>query len=162
MDAWSMNSMSNYLLPYAISNLVALFLLWLSWKRPRTGILIFGIIFILAGSFNFYTASTTPEVYMQYASWVLFDFYVDFILEYFRNNAGIIVKMIAMGQLLTGTLLLIKKERTQFAGVLGGIIFFIAIAPLGFGSAFPATLVMALTLFIGYKRSLRNQARKIY
>jgi len=117
MDAWSMNSMSNCLLPYAISNLVALFLLWLSWKRPRTGILVSGIIFILAGSFNFYTASTTPEVYMQYASWVLFDFYVDFILEYFRNNAGIIVKMIAMGQLWTGTLLLIKKTDVICRGI---------------------------------------------
>jgi hypothetical protein len=161
MDVLSMNNLHEFLIPYTVSNLIAFLLFWLCWKRPRTGMIVFGIIFILAGIFNFYTASTTPEVYWQYASWALLDLYVEFIQGFFRENARIIVKIIAFGQLLTGALLLVKKGRTRFSGVLGGIIFFIAIAPLGIGSAFPATLIMALGLFTGYKKSLGDRSRKI-
>ena len=156
-----MNSFSDFLIPYAVSNLFSLLLLWLNWKRPRVGLVLFGFIFILAGIFNFYTASTTPEIYLQYASWALFDFYVEFIGGFFRDHAGMIVKMIAVGQILIGVMLLIKKREMKLPAIIGGILFFIAIAPLGLGSAFPATLIMALGLLGGYKRSMGNRSDKI-
>jgi hypothetical protein len=130
-------------------------------KKSPAGLLVFGVIFILAGIFNFYTASTTPEVYQQYATGALFDFYVNFIHGFFRRHAEIIVKLIAAGQMLVGILLLIKKGEARFSGVFGGILFLIAIAPLGIGSAFPATLIMALALFTGYKKSLTARKGEI-
>lgn len=161
MDASSMNDFNDFLIPYAVSNLIGLLLLWLNWKRPRAGLIVFGIIFLLAGIFNFYTAASEPEVYQQYASWAVFTIYVEFITGFFREHAGMIVKIIAMGQILIGALLLAKKGRMKLPAVIGGILFFIAIAPLGLGSAFPATLIMALGLFVGYKRSVDHHSDKI-
>lgn len=161
MDASSMNDFNDFLIPYAVSNLIGLLLLWLNWKRPRAGLIVFGIVFLLAGIFNFYTASTTPEDYQQYASWAWIDFYVEFITGFFKHHAGTIVKIIALGQILIGAMLLTKKGRMKLPAVIGGIIFFVAIAPLGLGAAFPATLIMALGLFMGYKRSVDHPPDKI-
>jgi hypothetical protein len=161
MDVSLMNDFNDFLIPYAVSNLIGLLLLWLNWKRPRAGLIVFGMIFLLAGIFNFYTASTTPEDYQQYASWAIINFYVEFITGFFRDHAEVIVKVIAMGQILIGALLLTKKGRMKLPAVIGGILFFIAIAPLGLGSALPATLIMALGLFMGYKRSVDHRPDKI-
>jgi hypothetical protein len=112
-----MNSLSNYLIPYAVSNLIALLLIWLNWKRPRAGLVVFGIIFITAGIFNFYTASITPVLYLQYAVWALIDLYVEFIHGFFSDHAGTIVKIIAIGQILVGILLLVKIRIIQYSGM---------------------------------------------
>ena len=142
------------LIPYAVSNVIALLLMWLCWKKPVTGLIAFGIIFILAGIFNFYTASANPLLYQSYADGTIFGFYNRFITGYFRDHTAMIVRFIAAGQMLTGILILIRKGKALLGGILGAIIFLVAIAPLGTGSAFPATLILALAVFIAYKKNI--------
>jgi len=44
------------------------------------------------------------------------------------------------------------KRALFLLGILGGIIFLVAISPLGVGSAFPSTLLMAVSLVLLYLR----------
>ncbi|MBC7339277.1 MAG: hypothetical protein H5U04_05385 [Firmicutes bacterium] len=43
-------------------------------------------------------------------------------------------------------------RRFLWLGVAGGIVFLLAIAPLGVGSAFPSTLLMAVALYLMWRR----------
>jgi len=56
-----------------------------------------------------------------------------------------------VGQLLIALGLILNKTWTKIACI-GGIIFGLAIAPLGVGSAFPATVSMAVAFFILFKK----------
>jgi hypothetical protein len=156
-----MSSLNEFLVPYVISNLIALALVWICWKRSHLGIILFGILFILAGLINLYMATFSPEVYQEYATGVLFEFYADFIRGFFKDHAALLVTLVALGQLITGTALFIKKQPFRSIGSTLGILFLISIAPLGIGSAFPATLIMAMALFTGYKKTHNPSREKI-
>ena len=62
----------------------------------------------------------------------------------------LVVGFIATAQAFIAVSLLLKG-RIYKAGIIGGVIFLIAIAPLGVGSAFPCTLLLALALGMIYK-----------
>jgi len=75
--------------------------------------------------------------------------YQKFIYGPFSSYTSLFVSLIALGQILVGIFVLLKK--TFFLlGILGGIIFLAAISPLGIGSAFPATLFMVFSLVLLY------------
>lgn len=136
-----------YLLPYIFSNITAVGLLLLSICRPRTSKYIFAVIFLAAGVFNFFAVSSSPEIYVEgYGKTAVFSFYKEFIYGPFSRNTELFVRLIACGQMLVGILLMSRKFFFK-AGIAGGILFFIAIAPLGIGSAFPCTAIMALSLY---------------
>jgi hypothetical protein len=109
-----------------------------------------GIIFILAGIFNIFTVIRDPDAYLTYREHAV-EFYKFFIDGVFSSFTIFVVSLIGAGQILVGYFLL-RKERLFLFGILGGILFFIAIAPLGIGSAFPSTLLMAFSLIVLYVR----------
>lgn len=144
--------LKTYLLPYIISNLLGLGLFILGWKKPGIGRVVFSIIFLAAGIFNMYTAQTTPEIYTIYAEGAVLGIYQSFIKGTFAGHARLFVSLIAVGQMLVALLLLPRNKTARTLGVFGGILFFLAISPLGTGSAFPAPLLMAAGLFLCHDR----------
>lgn len=142
---------SDYLGPYIATNLVSIGLILLAIKRPGIARSIFVVVFLAAGAFNIYTALTEPEAYLSYGDLVAFTFYRDFINGFFSRHTREIIVAIALGQLSIG-FMLTRTERIRDAGVLGGIVFLVAIAPLGIGSAFPSTLLMAGALVVMWRR----------
>lgn len=145
-----------YLLPYLISNGVGLLLIFICFKWPKIGRIVFGIIFLAAGIFNFYTAGVSPEPYVDvYGSTAVFSFYKNFIYGFFNQHAQLLIRIIAIGQLTVGILLYTRKVYFKL-GVLGGIFFLLAISPLGVGSAFPCTLLMIIALFLLLRRGFEK------
>lgn len=138
---------ADYLAPILVSNAVAagMILLAIKWPRVARGLVVF--VFLAAGAFNTYTALTQPESYLNYANWAVLDVYRNFISGPFAANTQLFVLVIAAGQLAVAALLT-RSGRVFNLGIAGGIVFFVAIAPLGIGSAFPSTLLMALALII--------------
>ena len=137
------------------SNLVALAMLGLSvGKRKRDGLtisspfhveigrLLYFLLFLWAGCWNMYLANTNPEEYLTYAPLAYSAAYRNFILGYFASHVTAIVGAIAVGQ-LSIALLLAARGRAVQAGLVGAIVFLLAIVPLGVGSGFPATVIMA-------------------
>lgn len=118
---------------------------------------VFVLIFLSAGLFNTYTALTEPQAYQTYAEWAVLAFYRNFINGFFSAHTQAIVVAIAVGQ-LTVAALLTRSGRLLTTGAIGGILFLMAISPLGVGSAFPATLLMAAALVVIQRRLAQRGA----
>jgi len=137
---------------YIGSNIVAVVLLLAAFRWPRFVRWIFLVSFLAAGLFNAATAISQPEAYLMYAEWTPVPRYRDFILGSFSQNTTAFVLAIALGQLFVGLLLAIPKRVPLALGVLGGGVFLAAIAPLGYGSGFPFSLIAIAALLVMYPR----------
>jgi hypothetical protein len=136
---------------YAISNLVALVLLWACWERPAWGRLLFFLLFAWASWTNTSTVLQAPDNYIGYAQYTFSDWYAQFIYGFFAEHTQTIVLSIAACQALIAVSMLLRGWFFRL-GAVGAIVFLLAIAPLGTGSAFPCTLIMALAMWLLYRK----------
>jgi len=107
--------------------------------------------FLWASYFNSTSAIHSPEIYLNYAKLDALPVYSKFITGFFSQHITALVLIIALGQFLIAVGLILNKTWVKLACT-GGIIFGLAIAPLGVGSAFPATVSMAIAFFILLKK----------
>ena len=142
---------SEWLGPYIGSNLFSILLSVVAALRPRVSRWVFVLMFLAAGIVNISTAIQQPWVYLDYGQSALPELYRSFIYGFFSQHTQPIVLAIATGKLIVGVLL-ITRGWLFGLGVLGGIIFLVAIAPIGVFSGFPATLIMAAALFVTWRR----------
>ncbi len=147
---------SEFLGPYLGSNIISATLVVAAVKWPRVTRALFVTIFLSAGVFNAYTAITEPEAYLMYADMAVLDVYRNFITGFFSGHTEIIVFAIAIGQLGVAALLC-GGNRFLTIGVGGGVMFFVAIMPLGVGSAFPASLLLAIAIVLMWRRLVRDK-----
>jgi hypothetical protein len=140
--------------PYIITNAITFLLLFICYKWPKIGKVAWGVIFILAGIFNMYTGISNPQAYVDYGFQAI-GLYQKFIYGIFSSYTSLIVSLIASGQILVGIFLFMKRK-LFLLGITGGVIFLVAIAPLGMGSAFPSTLLMSISLVLLYIRSKKT------
>ena len=126
-----------------ISTGVACLMLAVSWRWRSVGRFAFVALFAWAAQLNLRTALTAPEVYLEYAPLAWSSWYRDIILGPFARHITPIVGAIAVGQaaIAVGVSL---RGRAAASGLIGAAVFLVAIAPLGIGSGFPATVIMAL------------------
>lgn len=129
------------------STVVALLMAFASWRSRNVGRLLLVLLFLWAGQVNLRTAVVQPEVYLDYAPLAYSDAYRRFILGFFARHIPVIVGAIAIGQLAIAVLTSLRG-RAVHLGLGGAIVFLVAIVPLGIGSGFPATLIMALAATI--------------
>ena len=139
-----------YLIAYAISNTFALVVLFFAWKQNRLGRIFLFVLFGWASWANWTTALNSPNDYLAYADLTFLPFYKQFIEGWFGNHVLTVVGFIASTQALIAFSLLLKGNVYK-AGVIAGIIFLLSIAPLGVGSAFPCTVLLAVAMMILYK-----------
>lgn len=142
-----------YLIAYIISNIVALILLFLSWKQPRIARLLFFLLFVWASWTNWTTALHNPHFYIEYADLSFLDTYKQFIRGWFSRHVIEMVGFIATCQALIALSMLFKGWILK-TGAIGAIIFLLGIAPLGVGSAFPFSITASVALYL----ILRNRA----
>lgn len=141
---------------YSVSNLLAVLLLLACWKKPAWGRLLFFLLFGWAAWFNSTMALSTPAIYTGYAQYAFFGLYRQFINGFFAEHTPPFVLAIAAGQAGVAVGML-AKGRLFRLGAIGGILFLVSIAPLGIGSAFPATLVMAWAMWMLYRQGDTGQ-----
>lgn len=151
-----MNSLdsSTVMILYLVSNAVALLLLFTATKYHRVCRGLFFMLFAWASYTNFTTAIRTPHFYLSYAESSFFDSYKVFINGWFSAHITAVVCLIAAGQAMIAFSMLMRGTLFRI-GAAGGIVFLLAIAPLGVGAAFPCTLLMAASLWILWGR--RNE-----
>jgi len=147
-----MNALENkiYLIAYVISNLFALTLLFLSFKHVKLSRFLFFLLFGWASWANWTTAVNSPDDYLNYADLTFLPVYKNFILGWFSVHISALVGFIAISQALIAFSLLLKGWAYKL-GVIGAVIFLVAIMPLGIGSAFPCTMVLAIAMAKMYK-----------
>lgn len=141
-----------------VSNIVALALLFLSWKRKNLTRVLFAILFIWASWTNWRTANHNPDFYLAYGEQAV-SFYNKIIYGEFAKHITGYVSLIAMGQLLIGLGLLARGIIVKISCI-GGMIFLLAIAPLGAGAAFPFSITASIALFLLFKHNFTKDILK--
>jgi hypothetical protein len=141
-----------YLLPYLISNAVALVLLGAAFRRATWVRWASIVIFVLAAWTNARIALTSPLEYQGFGALAVLAPYRRFIFGWFRGHTTSLVLPIAAGQLAIASLLLLNSERSRWLGAGGAVVFLLAIAPLGVGSAFPFSLTYGAALIVMARR----------
>jgi hypothetical protein len=149
-----MNNINQYLVPYLISQVVAIIFLMIVYKNTRITRLLFSVIFIGASITNFSAGFSNPDVYLEYSKMAL-PFYRDFINGWFSQYNHIMVPLIAAGQMLIGIGMLLKGLWVRLA-CYGAIIFLLGITPLMVGSAFPFPLLVSWAAWVVLKRDRKD------
>jgi len=147
-----MNGLKEFLVPYIISNLLFLLCLMAAVKKPIWARLFLAAVFLWAACVNTRTVLIHPEVYLEYARLTPVPFYRAFINGYFSQHIRPFILVITTCEFLIFVGLLLANRWVKLA-CWGGILFGLAISPLSAGSAFPATLLMALSFWILYNRN---------
>jgi hypothetical protein len=131
---------------YIIANILAFFSILASTRFPKLARLFFLFLFGWAFWINSSMAIDTPWVYQDYADSSI-PIYRKFITGAFESIMTPLVLVIAAGQALLAILMTLKGKLFKL-GCWGGIIFCLAVSPIGSYAAFPATLFMAIALYI--------------
>jgi hypothetical protein len=142
-----MEALKEWLIPYIISNIVFGLTIPAALKKPMWARIFLAGFFLWASFFNSTSAIRSPEIYLDYARLNPLPIYSQFIDGFFSQHITVFVFAIAVGQFLIFLGLVLNKTWTKL-GCIGGVIFGLAIAPLGVGSAFPATVSMAIAFLI--------------
>jgi hypothetical protein len=152
-----------WLVPYLISNAVAVILLLFAFKRPEVTRWACVLIFLAAAVVNSRLAIIRPLDYVDYGVFTPSALYREFIYGWFSRHVRMLVLPIAAGQLAIAALLT-RRRPWHRLGTAGAILFLLGIAPLGVGSAFPfsflligALLVMELRLNRGVLPQVRSR-----
>ena len=130
---------------YTVVNLLFLFSIWSSKHWPHLTRLFFLLLFGWASWFNATTALEAPWVYQDYADTAI-PLYKWFILGPFATIIKPMILVIAACQALIALTMVLKGDVFRL-GCWDGLIFGVAIAPLGWYAAFPATVLMAVAFY---------------
>ena len=138
---------SEYTFPWLISNLIGVVSLLVAVRSPNLSRKTWGFLLIVAAVVNAYTVLTDPTAYHEFGV-VAIPPIQKFIYSRCFARPEYLVFPIAVCQGLVGIELLFDNS-SRFRRVLAlraAIVFFIGIATLGVGSAFPSSLLYAMTM----------------
>jgi hypothetical protein len=130
-------------IPHVISVLIATGFLLASVYRPLLARKLYAALFVYATLVNAAVVFYKPLSYLDNARYALLESYRSFILGWFADHIGLVVGSISFGQALITAGLIVGGKWAR-AAMLGAIIFFVAITPLGVASAFPSSLIWAV------------------
>lgn len=137
---------SQYAVPHLISIFASVLLLISSHAFPRVARALFALLFAWACATNWSVVLERPSVYLEYGGLSVMALYREFIGGFFASHVLPIVGAIATCQGLIAAGLLMGGRPARIA-LVGAAVFLLAIAPLGVGSAFPSTVIMATGCF---------------
>lgn len=149
-----MKGIGEFLVPYIISQIVAIAILITSVKSTRWARILFSVLFFWAFGINMYLGITNPDSYLNNARFAL-PIYRDFINGWFSHYNHIVIPVIACGQLLIAIGMLLNNWWIKWACI-GSIIFLLSISPLMVASAFPFSFVVSAAALVILKRDERN------
>ncbi len=150
-----MDLFKEFFIPWLLSNSIAILFLVAAIRKTKLARLLIALLFAWACWLNYTTAHYNPEEYLNYAVLTPFGLYHDFINGWFKAHIVSMVTIISLGQGLIAIGMLLKDWVVRLAS-LSAIVFFLAIAPLGIGAGFPATIVSAVAIYFILKKDDLN------
>ena len=146
-----MELLLEYLPQWIGSNVIAILILVAAIKKPKLARVLFVLLFAWACCINYTTVHNSPEAYLEYARLTPFDLMRNFINGWFTAHVTWMIMLISFGQGLIAIGMLLKGWFVRIAGI-GAIIFLLAITPLGVGSGFPCSVIVAIAVYIILKK----------
>jgi hypothetical protein len=132
-------------------NLFAVLLILVAARWPRLARCIFSVLFLGAGIWNLFASLSMPMFYVVTYGRLATPPYAAFIAGPFASNPALFVVPIAVGQLVVGALATGTGGRVRLS-MLGSMLFLLAIAPMGVGSAFPFSIFVMLAAYLVFRR----------
>jgi hypothetical protein len=146
-----MEQIRSALATYVGWQVYALVLVLVAAKWPRVARSIFSILFLGAGVWNLFASLTMPHFYVTTYGPLATPPYAAFINGPFAANPALFVVPIALGQLAIGILATGTGPWVRLA-MIGGMVFLLAIAPMGVGAAFPFSVFVIVAAYLVYRR----------
>lgn len=147
-------NIKQFWLPYLIAQVFSVIILIVAWKNTKIARILFALLFLGASITNLYTVFKTPDAYLSYADMAII-FYKDFINGWFSKYHQVIIPVIATGQFLIATGMVLKSHWVKWACT-GAIIFLLSIAPLLVGAGFPFSLTVSLAAWLILQKDDRD------
>lgn len=145
-----MEGLNQYIIPYLLSQVVAIVIIMMAYRNTRITRILFGLMFLGASVINMSAGINDPTVYVDYGKMAL-PFYRDFIIGWFSQHNNVVVPAIAVAQFFIGLGMILRGTLVKLACI-GAILFFLGITPLMVGSAFPFPLFAAWAAWVVYRR----------
>jgi hypothetical protein len=149
-----MDELHEYLVPYLISQVVSIIILFAAWKRTRWARWLFSVLFLWASATNMYIGLTDPDSYLDNARFAI-PLYQDFINGWFSHYNHIIIPLIAVGQFFISIGMVLHSWWVKIACI-GSIIFLLSIAPLMLGAAFPFSITVSIASWLIFLNDDKN------
>jgi len=131
---------------YLISNAAAIIILLISIWYKRPGNMLLAIMFLAGAVINAWQAIYEPDRYNIYALIAALPVYEYLISSVFLEHIKFYILLLMVFQLVIGVSLLYNKRWA----LLVAAIYLLAMAPLGAGSSFPCTVLLAAACIIIY------------
>ncbi|WP_440135218.1 hypothetical protein [Chitinophaga sancti] len=129
---------------YVISNVGAIIILLLSIWYKKVGTILVALLFLAAALINAWQAIYEPDRYNIYELVAALPVYEYFIRDVFLIHIKLYILILMVFQLLVGLSILYNKK---WSIVVAGI-YLLALAPLGAGSSFPCSVILAAACMV--------------
>lgn len=129
---------------YLLSNAGAIIILLISIWFKKLGLVLVAILFLVAAIVNAWQANYQPDRYNVYELVAALPVYEYLISSIFLEHIKFYIAVLMVLQLIIGISLLYYKRWALWAAV----IYLLALAPLGAGSSFPSTVLLAAACII--------------
>ncbi|OMP75195.1 hypothetical protein [[Flexibacter] sp. ATCC 35208] len=135
-------------LAFLVSNAGAILILLISIWYKRAGRIIIALLFLIAALVNAWQATFKPDVYNVYELIAALPVYEYLIAEVLLIHITLYIILLMIIQLFIGIGILYNRKTALVAG----IVYLLALAPLGAGSSFPCTVILAIAVILLLKR----------
>ncbi|WPV64616.1 hypothetical protein [Chitinophaga sp. LS1] len=135
-------------LAFLVSNAGAILILLISIWYKRAGRIIIALLFLIAALVNAWQATFKPDVYNVYELIAALPVYEYLIAEVLLIHITLYIILLMIIQLVIGIGILYNRKTALVAG----IVYLLALAPLGAGSSFPCTVILAIAVILLLKR----------
>jgi hypothetical protein len=146
-----MEQLTENIVPYLISQIVSIILLFVAWKWTKVARILFALLFFWASGTNLYLGLVNPKVYLEYGEFAI-PLYSNLINGWFGSYFDMVIPLIAIGQFFVALGMLLKGWLVKIACI-GVILFLLAIAPLMVASAFPFSITVSIAAFLIYRKN---------
>jgi hypothetical protein len=136
-------------------NILAILLLVAAAKWPKVARLLFSLLFIGGGFWNLFASLTMPQFYVDTYGHLATPPYAAFIFGPLAANVALFVVPIAISELAIGLLATGTGRALQLA-MIGVMVFLLAIAPMGVGSAFPFSIFGIAAAYLVFRKPLHT------
>jgi hypothetical protein len=134
---------SHIVTPVAVANVLAVVFFIVALYRPNAAVVIAGAGFILAALVNCAVALRAPLFFVATLEPLAWGGYRDFFRSVFAQAPVRLLLAIALWQALVGCVFLIRQGPFIKLACAAAFGFFVLLIPLGAGSGFPSTLILA-------------------
>jgi hypothetical protein len=145
--------MVSHILPQvAAANVLAVVFFIVALYRPNAARVIAGAGLILAALVNCVAALRAPLFFGATLEPLAWGVYRDFIHSVFAQAAVRLLLAIALWQAVVGCVFLIRQAPFIKLACVAAFCFFLLLVPLGAGSGFPSTLILASAMVVLFFR----------